>query len=119
MLEIGLVDGPGVHFWFNSRRQLAYRITHGTTELIELLSVHPPAKRSTDISAFQSKFNVVQFVDRRILATCKHGTSGLSSRGETYPDHCEEDTDGAKNGLGWCDARGLLCEIQSLDGYIQ
>ena len=40
-------------------------------------------------------------------------------REETYPGHCEENTDGAKNGFGWCDARDLLCEIHGLDGNIQ
>ena len=52
---------------YHSRRQLAYRITHGTTELIQVLSVHPTVKRSTNISAFQPEPNVVQLIDHRVL----------------------------------------------------
>ena len=38
---------------------------------------------------------------------------------ETHLDHCEEDTGGTKNGLGWRYIRELLREIQSLDGDIE
>ena len=52
MLEIGLVDGPEcAPLVCNSRRQLVYRITNGATELIQVLSIHPPVKRSADIGA--------------------------------------------------------------------
>ena len=37
----------------------------------------------------------------------------------TYPDHGENDGDGAKNGLGGCDTRDLLGEIQAIDGHVQ
>ena len=43
----------------------------------------------------------------------------MAKKDSTYPDHCEEDTDGAKNGLDWCDTRDLLCEIEEFDGQIQ
>ena len=36
--------------WFDSRRQLIYRLAHGLTEVIQLLSIHSPLKGSTDIS---------------------------------------------------------------------
>ena len=38
---------------------------------------------------------------------------------ETHLDHREKDADGAKNGLGWCDTRDLLREIQGIDGHVQ
>jgi len=37
----------------------------------------------------------------------------------TYSDHREEDTDGAENGLGGCDAGDLLREIRGFNGYVQ
>ena len=37
-----------VYWWFNSRRQLVYRIDQGLTELVQPLSVHPPVKRSAN-----------------------------------------------------------------------
>ena len=37
--------------WFNSRRQLTYRIAHGLAEVVQFLSVHSPIKGSTDVSA--------------------------------------------------------------------
>jgi len=43
----------------------------------------------------------------------------IAAEEETYLDHGEKDADGVKNGLGWCDARGLLREIQPIDGHIQ
>ena len=38
---------------------------------------------------------------------------------ETNPNHGEEDTDGAKDGLCWGDARDLLGKIESFDGRVQ
>ena len=38
---------------------------------------------------------------------------------EMYPDHCEEDTDGPKNGLCWRYARDLLREIDGVDCHVQ
>jgi len=43
----------------------------------------------------------------------------LIAEEEAYLDHCEEDTSGTKNSLGWCDTRDLLREIQAVDGHIQ
>jgi len=37
----------------------------------------------------------------------------------THSDHHKEDTDGAKNCLGWGDTRDLLREIRGLDGHVQ
>jgi len=34
--------------WFNSRRQLIYRVAHGLTELVQSPSVHPPVEGSAD-----------------------------------------------------------------------
>jgi len=62
---------------------LAYRITHRTTEFIQLLSVHPPIERSTDISTFQPELDVVQFVGHRILTTSEHGPSDCRRRKRT------------------------------------
>ena len=38
---------------------------------------------------------------------------------ETYPDLCEKKVDGAKDDLGWCDRRDLLCKIRGLNCCIQ
>jgi hypothetical protein len=38
---------------------------------------------------------------------------------KTDPDHCEENADGAKNGLGWCVARDFLREIEDFDEAVQ
>ena len=43
----------------------------------------------------------------------------VAERRGTYSDHGEEDGGGATNSLGWCDARELLCEIQTIDGHVQ
>jgi len=43
----------------------------------------------------------------------------LIAEEKMYLDHGEKDADGAKSGLGWCDARDLLREIQDVDGHVQ
>jgi len=40
-----------VHRPSNSRRQLAYRIAHGLTEVIQFLSIHSSVEGSADIGA--------------------------------------------------------------------
>ena len=55
------------------RRQLIYRLVHRLTEIIEFLSIHPPVEGSADIGAAQPEFDVILFVDHRILDTCKSG----------------------------------------------
>ena len=35
---------------------------------------------------------------------------------ETYPDRCKKSSNGAQDGLDWCDGRDLLREIRGLDG---
>ena len=37
----------------------------------------------------------------------------------TYPDHREQDADGSKNSLGWCDTGDFLGKIHGFDGNIQ
>jgi len=55
-------DGPAIeemvgakdrntYTWFNSRRQLIYRIAHRLVEVVQSLIVHSPVKGSTDIGA--------------------------------------------------------------------
>ena len=39
-----------VYRWFDSRRQLIYRLAYGLTEIVQLLSIHSPLKGSTDVS---------------------------------------------------------------------
>ena len=39
------------YHWFNSRRQLVYRITHRLAEVVHLLSIHSPVQGFTDIGA--------------------------------------------------------------------
>ena len=43
----------------------------------------------------------------------------ISGGQKTHPDRCEKSADGAKDGLGWCDGRGLLPEIEGFDGRVQ
>ena len=38
---------------------------------------------------------------------------------ETYFDHSEDNTNGAKEGLGWRDTREFLRKIQGFDGHVQ
>jgi hypothetical protein len=87
-----------VYLRFDSRRQLIYRIAHGLAKVVQFLSVHSPVEGFADISTGQPKLDVVLFIGQRVLVMCEHGTS--RHRGEeTYPDHGEKDTNGAKNGL--------------------
>jgi len=43
----------------------------------------------------------------------------LIAEEDTYPDHGEKSTNGAKRSPGRRDVRDLLREIQGLDGHIQ
>lgn len=36
-----------------------------------------------------------------------------------HSDHCEDDADDAKDGLGWCNVREISRDIQTLDDHIQ
>ena len=81
------------------------------------LAIHSPVKGSTDVSARQSEFDVIHFVGHRVLAVCE--LEMPHSRRGRNPDHCEKNADGAKDGLGWWEARGLLRDIQGFDGHIQ
>ena len=63
------------HRQFNSHCQLAYRITHRATELIQSPPTHPPVKRFTNIGAAQPELNKVNFIDHRVLAGHESGTS--------------------------------------------
>jgi len=47
---VGAKDRNTYH-WFNSRRQLIYRIAHRLVEVVQFLLVHSPVKSSTDIGA--------------------------------------------------------------------
>ena len=38
---------------------------------------------------------------------------------EAYSNRCKESADGAKDGFGWCDGRGLFREIQGSGGCVQ
>jgi len=58
-----------MYHWFDPRRQLIYRVTHGLTEIVQFLSVHPPIEGSADIGAVQPELDVFLFVDHRILDT--------------------------------------------------
>jgi len=37
----------------------------------------------------------------------------------TYPDHCQQNADGAKSGFGWCLAHRLLRDVHGIDSRIQ
>ena len=61
---------------------------------------------------------MVQLVKHRVLVRREPGASGCS-RVETYPNHCEEGTGGAKDCLGWCSVRDLLRGVRGFDCHIQ
>ena len=87
-----------MHCQLNSRRQLLDCLDNGLVEVPRSFSVQSPVKDSTGISAGQPKFDVVHFVNHRVLRTL---TSNRPTRTRgTHSDVCEENTDGAKNGLG-------------------
>jgi hypothetical protein len=37
----------------------------------------------------------------------------------THLDHCEDNAEGGKNGLGWCDAAEFLRKVRGFDGNIE
>ena len=88
-------------------------------ELCHLSSLQPPVKGSTYICTSQSKVNIVIFVDLRILCPFISLWITKAGEGETHSDYCEDDADGAENGLGWRDTRDLLREVHGLDGHVQ
>ena len=53
-------------------------------------------------------------IDSWLRASLKH----LFAEVETHPNHREQDIDGDKNGLCWCDAREILREVDGFDGHI-
>ena len=42
----------------------------------------------------------------------------IAEEEKTYLYHGEKHANGAKNSLGWCDAREFLREIKPIDGHI-
>ena len=62
-----------MYHWFNSRRQLIYRITHRLAEVVHLLSIHPPVEGFADIGTEQPELDVVLFIDHRVLTMCEPG----------------------------------------------
>jgi len=50
-VESIIMNGRDACRWFDSHRQLIYRIVHGPTELIRFPSIRPSVKRSADIGA--------------------------------------------------------------------
>jgi len=67
---IGRRVGNAYH-WYNSRRQLVYRIAHRLAEIVHLLSIHSPGEGSTDLGAEQPKIDIIPFVDHCVLAVCE------------------------------------------------
>ena len=43
----------------------------------------------------------------------------LANWKKIYSYHCEDCADGAEDSLGWCDAREVFREIQTLDEHVQ
>ena len=64
-----------VYSWFHSRSQLICRIAHGLGEVIQLLSIHSPAKSLADISTGQLEVDIILFIDHCVLALYEPGTS--------------------------------------------
>ena len=55
----------------NSRCQLVYRAAHRLAEVVQLLFTYPTFEGFADTRAEQSEFNVVLFVDHRVLVMCE------------------------------------------------
>jgi hypothetical protein len=81
----------------NSRCQLIYRVAHRLAEIVQFLFAHPPFEGFADISTEQPEFDVVLFVDHRVLTMCEPSISHRRREG-THPDHGEENGDGTKGG---------------------
>ena len=43
----------------------------------------------------------------------------IASGKGAHPDHGEKESDGAEDGVYWCGARGLLGDVQAIDGHVQ
>ena len=91
-VPLDFCNGPGIestvgggirnaYLWLSSRRQLIYRIASRPVKLIQPPSIHPPVEGSTYVCAGQPEFDVVQFVERGILATCELWRVGCRTRG--------------------------------------
>lgn len=56
-----------MHCWFNPRRQLRNRVANVLTEVVQLLSVHPPLEHPADVGAGQPELDILLFVNHQIL----------------------------------------------------
>jgi len=83
--EGALVGGFKIHVvWFDSHRQLIYRITYGLVEIGQFFSINPPVERSADIGTVESKVEDILFVGHRILDVCEFGAD-RRGRGRNIP----------------------------------
>jgi hypothetical protein len=103
----------------NSRRQLVDCFAHRVAEVAQPLPLQSPVEGGTDVRAGQPKFDVVHPVDHGVLCGFRSVFGQQKNQKGTHSDHCEDNADGAKNGLGRCNTREFLGEIQSFDGGIQ
>jgi len=106
-----------------THRQLLDCLAHGVVKVIQTLPAQSPVEGSTDVSAGQRKFDVVRIVYHGVLSTFQSavddGSTVTKNQKETHFDHSEDNTNGAKDGLGRRDTREFLREIQGFDGHIQ
>ena len=56
-----------MHPWFNSLRQLVYRLAYRLAEVIQSPSIHSPVKGFAYVGADYPKLDVVDFVGHRFL----------------------------------------------------
>ena len=73
-----------MHPWFNSLRQLVYRLAYRLVEVIQFPSIHPPLKGFAYFGAGQPKLDVVDFVGHEFLIICEFGIR-YWKRGEDAP----------------------------------
>ena len=106
----------------NSLRQLVDCLAHRAAQLAQPLPIQPPVESSTDVGANQPKLDVVRIIDHRVLyGFCQRPPDQYEQPlpEGTHFNHCENNADGAKDGLGRRDARHLLRDGQGFDGHVQ
>jgi len=97
------------------------RLIASRTELSRSFNLFPfsPWSRAVQTSAQASPSSTQS--SRLINLSWVHFRLQLvnKNREETHSNRCEDNGDGAKNSLGWRNTRGVLREIQGIDGRIQ
>jgi hypothetical protein len=99
----------------NSRCQLLDCLEHGVVEVVQPLPFQSPVEDGTNFSAGQPKFDVVHLVDHRVLGAFQSAIDqrkNVNQKG-THSDHCEDNADGAKSGLGGRDTESSFARFKA------